>query len=135
VPNLANPFLGVHFTVTVDGKVKIGPTAIPAFWREHYGSFENFNAYEFLEIMKRELGLIVCSQFEFKRLAFEEIRKYSRRYMVSLASNLAEGIHANSYRKWGRPGIRAQLIDIKEKKTKCRISGFYLLYSIRTIHL
>jgi len=27
VPDLGNPFLGVHFTVTVDGHAKIGPTA------------------------------------------------------------------------------------------------------------
>ncbi len=33
VPNLANPFLGVHFTVTTAGRTKIGPTAIPALWR------------------------------------------------------------------------------------------------------
>ena len=33
VPDLRNPFLGVHYTVTVDGHVKLGPTAIPAFWR------------------------------------------------------------------------------------------------------
>jgi L-2-hydroxyglutarate oxidase LhgO len=31
VPDLRNPFLGVHFTITADGKAKIGPTAIPAF--------------------------------------------------------------------------------------------------------
>ncbi|MDF2725150.1 MAG: fad dependent oxidoreductase, partial [Paenibacillus sp.] len=30
VPDLKNPFLGVHFTKTVDGSIKIGPTAIPA---------------------------------------------------------------------------------------------------------
>jgi L-2-hydroxyglutarate oxidase len=36
VPNLKTPFLGVHFTVTVDGRVTIGPTAVPAFWREQY---------------------------------------------------------------------------------------------------
>src|ERR1041385_3758937 len=36
VPDLRNPFLGVHFTVRVDGRAKIGPTAIPAFWREQY---------------------------------------------------------------------------------------------------
>ena len=30
VPDLRNPFLGVHFTVTAAGKAKIGPTAIPA---------------------------------------------------------------------------------------------------------
>ncbi|MDH4154797.1 MAG: FAD-dependent oxidoreductase, partial [Nitrospira sp.] len=29
VPDLRNPFLGVHFTITADGKAKIGPTAIP----------------------------------------------------------------------------------------------------------
>ena len=30
VPDLNNPFLGVHFTVTADNRTKIGPTAIPA---------------------------------------------------------------------------------------------------------
>ena len=34
VPDARNPFLGVHLTVTVDGRAKIGPTAIPALWRE-----------------------------------------------------------------------------------------------------
>ena len=31
VPDLRNPFLGVHFTITSDGKAKIGPTAIRRF--------------------------------------------------------------------------------------------------------
>jgi L-2-hydroxyglutarate oxidase len=43
VPDLKNPFLGVHFTKTVDGSSKIGPTAIPAFWREHYSGLKNLN--------------------------------------------------------------------------------------------
>ncbi|SVD22991.1 uncharacterized protein METZ01_LOCUS375845, partial [marine metagenome] len=29
VPDLTNPFLGVHFTITADNRIKIGPTAIP----------------------------------------------------------------------------------------------------------
>jgi L-2-hydroxyglutarate oxidase len=116
VPDLRNPFLGVHFTVTVDGKIKIGPTAIPAFWREHYNRFENFSLPEFIEIVKRELGLFLHSDFDFKRLTLEELKKYSRARMVSLSSQLAEGIDTKNYRKWGPPGIRAQLFDIKEKK-------------------
>ncbi len=36
VPDPRNPFLGVHTTVTVDGHVKIGPTAIAALGRENY---------------------------------------------------------------------------------------------------
>jgi L-2-hydroxyglutarate oxidase LhgO len=116
VPNLRNPFLGVHFTVTVEGKIKIGPTAIPAFWREHYQALENFNFSEMAEIIKREIGLFVSSKFDFKRLAFEEIMKYSRARMVSLASSLIKSIRKENYNKWGKPGIRAQLLDIKEKK-------------------
>ena len=33
VPNPKNPFLGVHFTLTTDHKIKIGPTAIPVIGR------------------------------------------------------------------------------------------------------
>jgi L-2-hydroxyglutarate oxidase LhgO len=116
VPNLQNPFLGVHFTVTVDGKIKIGPTAIPAFWREHYKGFENFKLSEMAEIVKREVGLFASSKFDFKRLAVEEITKYSRAHMVKLASALIDQIRKEHFVKWGKPGIRAQLLDIKEKK-------------------
>ncbi len=116
VPDLRNPFLGVHFTITVDGRIKIGPTAIPAFWREHYRTFENFKYSELVDIMMREISLFAYSNFDFKRLAFEEIRKYSRSQMVSLASSLVKGVKKENYKKWGKPGIRAQLLDIKERK-------------------
>lgn len=116
VPDLRNPFLGVHFTVTVDGHSKIGPTAIPAFWREHYQSFDNFQFSEMAEIISREVGLFFSSNFDFMKLAVEEIKKYSRPRMVSLASALVENIKNENYNKWGKPGIRAQLLDIKEKK-------------------
>ncbi|MFQ5483224.1 MAG: NAD(P)/FAD-dependent oxidoreductase, partial [Nitrospinaceae bacterium] len=41
-PDMRYPFLGIHFTQTVDGQTKIGPTAIPAFWREQYRGLQNF---------------------------------------------------------------------------------------------
>jgi len=116
VPDLLNPFLGVHFTVTAEGKTKIGPTAIPAFWREQYEGFENFDWGELIEILFRQAGLFLKSNFDFKKLAYEEIRKYSRNYLVNLASELAEGINPNHFTQWGRPGIRAQLFDLKTKK-------------------
>ena len=62
------------------------------------------------------MGLLAFSGFDFKRLAFEELKKYSRRHMVELASTLLGGIHAGQFAKWGVPGIRAQLIDISERK-------------------
>ena len=116
VPDLRNPFLGVHFTIKDDGHIKIGPTAIPAFWREQYRSFDNFRLGEFVEILFREAGLMISSSFDFKQLAVEELKKYSRPRLVKLASRLASGVEERHYKRWGRPGIRAQLLDIKSRK-------------------
>jgi L-2-hydroxyglutarate oxidase LhgO len=116
VPDLRNPFLGVHVTVTSQGKAKIGPTAIPAFWREQYESFGNFKFSELVDVLVRQAGLFMFSEFDFKRLAFEEIQKYSRAHLVKLATSLMEGITPERYETWGRPGIRAQLLDTKKRK-------------------
>ena len=116
VPDLRNPFLGVHFTVTAGKKAKIGPTAIPAFWREQYKGLSKFNFDELLEILFRQAGLFWSSDFDFKTLAFEELQKYSREKMVSLASSLAEGVELKNFQKWGEPGIRAQLLNIRKRK-------------------
>jgi len=69
VPDLQNPFLGVHFTVAVDGKVKLGPTAIPAFWREQYSQFDNFKPSEFFDIVAKETRLLIHNNFNFRNLA------------------------------------------------------------------
>jgi L-2-hydroxyglutarate oxidase LhgO len=116
VPDLRNPFLGVHFTIPVNGKIKIGPTAIPAFWRENYRGFDQCNLRELVDIFAREVGLFVSSNFDFKRLAFDEIRKYSRFRMVFLASSLSRGVKPEHYKTWGKPGIRAQLVNIESQK-------------------
>lgn len=116
VPDLRNPFLGVHFTITAHGKVKLGPTAIPAFWREHYQGLDNFNFGEMWEIVTREAGLFLRNDFDFRRLAFEELAKYSKARMVKLAAELATGVELANYTQWGPPGIRAQLFDLKKRK-------------------
>lgn len=116
VPDLKNPFLGVHFTITVDGHVKIGPTAIPALWREQYESFKGFQARELADIALRQAGLFLSAGFDFRKLALQEVQKYSRKRMVELASVLAEGVRVQDYLRWGRPGIRAQLLNVKMKK-------------------
>jgi L-2-hydroxyglutarate oxidase LhgO len=132
VPDLRNPFLGVHFTITADGKAKIGPTAIPAFWRENYEGLGNFSFRELIEVASRGLGLLTGAGFDFRRLAMEEIAKYSRSKMVSLASVLAEGVSERHYQTWGRPGIRAQLLDITKKTLEM---DFVLEGDTRSMHI
>ncbi len=116
VPDLRNPFLGVHFTLAANGAIKIGPTAIPAFWRENYRGLDNFHIGEAADILFRQMQLLLFSKFDFKRLVWEETRKHSRAHMVALASALASGVDEKMYKRWGKPGIRAQLIDMQEQR-------------------
>jgi len=116
VPNLKNPFLGVHHTLTVDGKSKIGPTAVPAFWREQYSGFSRFRFNEAFQILKDETRLFFFSGFNFRGLAMEEIRKYRRKNLVNESSLMATDVDIKNYKTWGKPGIRAQLFNIKTRK-------------------
>ena len=116
VPNLGNPFLGVHSTNTVDGITKIGPTAIPAFWRENYKGFSRFQLKEFASIIADELGLLFFSDFGFHRLAIEETKKFNKGYLISQAQKYMPKIDPSEFTKWGKAGIRAQLFDTKQRK-------------------
>ena len=114
VPNLKNPFLGVHFTKTVNGDIKIGPTAIPAFWRENYGGLSNFRLDESAEILSFESRLFLSNAFGFRDLAREEMRKYDRNYFVGLAQKMVRQIDPKGFSEYTKPGIRAQLLNKRD---------------------
>ncbi|MBI5373858.1 MAG: L-2-hydroxyglutarate oxidase [Candidatus Schekmanbacteria bacterium] len=117
VPDIDNPFLGMHFTKSADGHVKAGPTAIPAFWRENYSGLSNFSLSEALEILPVEAKLFAHNSFNFRKIAFEELRKYYRKNFISLASRLVKTIDERKFGRWLTPGIRAQLYNRKQ----CRL--------------
>ena len=99
----------------VKGKTKIGPSAIPAFWREQYQGFKNFNISEMIEILFRDASLFLHNHSDFRYIAFEEIKKYSKRKMVKTAAKMISNLSIRSVQDWGKPGIRAQLINLAEK--------------------
>lgn len=132
VPNLKNPFLGVHFTITPYGKIKIGPTAMPAFWRENYHGVDGFVFSEFCEIMSTQFKLFKDNRFNFRELAIEELRKFNPSYLKDLASKLVKNIDLAAFRKWGKPGIRAQLLDLK---TLSLVQDFVVEEGENSIHI
>jgi (S)-2-hydroxyglutarate dehydrogenase len=111
VPNLERPFLGVHYTVTSNGSVKIGPTAMPAFWKENYSGMDKLNLIEFAEIVTSGTKLFVKNN-DFRDLALKEIKKYSKRNILNEASKLYGAKINYKYVKWGMSGIRAQLFNV-----------------------
>jgi len=111
VPNLSNPFLGVHYTITSDGSIKIGPTAIPAFWRENYDGLSNFNLKEMIEILYYESKLFILNSFNFRNLAIEEMKNYSSKIFIQKAKDMVKRI-GNDFKPIPA-GIRAQLLNTK----------------------
>lgn len=132
VPNLKNPFLGVHYTITVDGTIKIGPTSIPAFWRENYKGMDNFRAGELGNVLSWEARLFLSNAFGFRALAFEEMRKYNKSFFVNLATSMVHKIDKSGFTEWSKPGIRAQLLNTETLEL---VMDFVVEGDATTIHV
>lgn len=111
VPNLKNPFLGIHYTITSKNEIKIGPSAMPALWRENYRGLNKFNLSEFLNIIYYEFILFVRNSFNFRSLAWSEIKKSNKKYFSGLAQKLVLNCDTKKFKQWAPPGIRAQLLN------------------------
>lgn len=112
VPNIKNPFLGVHFTITSEQSLKIGPTATPCLWREQYGFFERFRPFEALETISLGTKLLIKNPPLFK-LGIEEFLKHLKARVLKDAQKLIKiPLRAPDW-QWAKPGIRAQLIDLR----------------------
>lgn len=116
VPDPRNPFLGVHLTVTVDGRAKIGPTAIPALWREDYavpGAWTNgFNAADAWEIARTYPRFLRSPHHDVPGLIRTEVPKYSRKHLIDQAATLVPSVDQRDFTTRGRPGVRAQLLHV-----------------------
>jgi len=111
VPNLEQPFLGVHFTLTATGQLKIGPTAIPALWREQYQGLKRLNLPQIWQTLSLSTTLFIDNKNHFRQLASSELKKYKQSYLINAASQLVQNLDLRSFQQWGTPGIRAQLIN------------------------
>ena len=132
VPDLKNPFLGVHFTRTLGGRTKIGPTAIAALWREHYGGFAGFKFLELMEVASRELSMLATNRNNFRSLAGQEIRKYQVKNMIAEAETLMNDVSEMRFKTPGKPGIRAQLV---KKENNELVMDFAVEGDDRSIHV
>ena len=132
VPNLNNPFLGVHYTVTVDNVVKIGPTAIPAFWRENYSGMAHFSVHEFMQVIGWESRLFLSNSFGFRNLAIDEVKKYRKKYFINLAREMVYDMDETGFDTWTEPGIRSQLLNVKTREL---VRDFVLEGDEHTVHV
>jgi L-2-hydroxyglutarate oxidase LhgO len=116
VPDPRNPFLGVHLTVTIDGRAKIGPTAIPIFSRESYSGIGGLSVKEILNIVGIYPKFLSSKHHDVFGLIKSELPKYLQRHLITQAKALVPSVEPKDFKERGEPGIRAQLLDIKNKK-------------------
>lgn len=112
VPDPRNPFLGVHLTVTVNGRAKVGPTALPALWREDYGGMEGFDAGEAWQIARTYPRFLLSRHHRVPALLRSELPKYARTHLVRQAAALVPSVDPADFTIKGRTGIRAQLLHV-----------------------
>ena len=113
VPHPINPFLGVHFTLTLDGKVKIGPTAIPILGREQYSLASGWSLSDIGQALVATNALIRGSAHSFSDILKSELPKLKQSLLVKESATLVPS--ARQIRDWKKkpPGIRSQLVNIK----------------------
>ncbi|MGE4424176.1 MAG: L-2-hydroxyglutarate oxidase [Pseudodesulfovibrio sp.] len=130
VPNIKNPFLGVHFTRSVHGDVYVGPTAIPAFGRENYGILKGLDG-EVLNILFRDMRMFMENR-KFRTIALEEPRKYFFKHFFNDAAKLVKEISPEDMQPTTKAGIRPQLVNIK---TSQLVMDFVIEEAENSVHI
>lgn len=115
-PDINFPFLGVHFTRSIDDDVYAGPTAIPALGRENYRMIKDINLAEAMQMAARILGLAAANNQNFRGLVREELGKYIKSGFVKSCARLAPCVSGADLVRSGKVGIRPQLMNVREKK-------------------
>jgi L-2-hydroxyglutarate oxidase len=107
VPDPAFPFLGVHFTIRMDGEVWAGPNAVLAFRREGYSRWE-VNPRDLIESLSYSGFRAMATKYW--RMGLSEMyRDYSKPAFVAAMQAYVPEVTADDV-YFGPSGVRAQAI-------------------------
>jgi len=123
VPDMNVPFLGVHFTKNVSGKVYVGPTAVPALGREQYRGMKDFNIKETMPVLYHLLKQYRKNEQGFRNYTHREVLNFLKPKFVNTARTLMPNLTSSDLALSGKVGIRAQLLDI----LSCRLVMDFLI--------
>ncbi|MBV5304527.1 MAG: L-2-hydroxyglutarate oxidase [Chlorobium sp.] len=116
VPDINQPFLGVHLTRVASGAVYAGPTAIPALGRENYGILQGARFTESLRVGFEITKMYLADQQNFRELVHTELGKYRKRNFFAAVQKLMPELTYNDLVSCDKVGIRPQLVNVREKR-------------------
>ncbi len=128
VPDPKMPFLGVHFTRMIDGRVEAGPNAVLALRRE---------GYERTDLSLLDLAEVLIFPGFWKLAARfwdvgidEQARSFSKSRFVKSLNRLVPELRAEDLNP-GASGVRAQAVDRQGKL----VDDFSLIKDGRMVHV
>ncbi len=116
VPDMNVPFLGVHFTKSISGKIYIGPTAIPALGRENYRGWQGANLSELMKTVALLSRHYYANRQGFRTYTHQEVPRLLKSKFLSAARSLVPRLRAKDVLRSDKVGIRAQLYDQQKKE-------------------
>ncbi|MFI3185337.1 MAG: L-2-hydroxyglutarate oxidase [Methylococcaceae bacterium] len=116
VPDINQPFLGVHLTRVASGDVYAGPTAIPALGRENYGILQGAQLGESLGVGLQVAKMYLANHQNFRQLVHVEMGKYRKKNFFAAVRKLMPELTYNDLVSSDKVGIRPQLINVREKR-------------------
>lgn len=132
VPDLRVPFLGVHTTTTTDGNTYLGPTAVPAFGRENYQGIQGVDPEELYGIISLLMRQYVLGFDGFRRLAWQEGRRYMKPWFVRAAQGVLPRLRSEHLVRSPKVGIRAQMLD---RQTGRLVTDFVVEKGVYSTHI
>lgn len=128
VPDPSFPFLGVHFTRMIDGKVECGPNAVLAFAREGYLKriVRPADMFDYLT----HIGFLKLSAKYWRVGAGEMWRSFSKQAFVRALQRLIPEIRGDLL-ETGRAGVRAQAVA----QDGTMVDDFLIVESERMVHV
>ncbi len=132
VPHPINPFLGVHFTLTVDGLVKIGPTAIPIAGREQYSILRGWSLVDLFQSAKGASSLVKGESHNLGSILKSEWPKVALSKLVQESAELVPTAIDVKHWKKKPPGIRAQLVHLPSGKLE---QDFVVRTYLNSVHV
>lgn len=116
VPDINQPFLGVHLTRVASGEVYAGPTAIPALGRENYGILQGAQFGESLRVGFEVTRMYLANHQNFRKLVHTELGKYRKKNFFAAVHKLMPELTYDDLVSSDKVGIRPQLINMREKR-------------------
>ena len=113
VPDLSVPFLGVHLTPSADPQptVSIGPTATPAWGREHYQGLQGVEPSLLLKNATILAKQYILNRGNFRRYTHEQAFLSMHPLLVRAAQELIPTLTSNDIETSQKVAIRSQLFN------------------------